>query len=972
MISCFIDRLYTVNSFPFVTSTLIKRILKHFQTLNLSTKDDNSKEIQSFTDSYDLLSSSSSTSSIFQSLNQIQISSSEQQQPSSTSSSCGDSLKNDNAKYYLPTFVDNKSEEESLIYKFIFYLLEILFTNSTLYTKRCGNSLFLHTFVVDICGFLMKNTIELISDPSFINLQLLNIIRRYQFGKELYFDSVDNIPLGTALNTIKSHTVSQLQKCLHEHNFPRLCEIIDQCDEIDSLRAIRLLIVGEILNAAVIEHLSKSKDRRARGGRNKGSVEFNNNSNKNSNSVLRLLSLNSSNVTGNDNAVALDPNKQRHSKLSRVASFKLNVPESKAKILQSKDLRRFSNHLRFAKTVCEQKIRACKRQNAQQILTPRDRRNSLVSNSSFFEDSFSFFELPINNSDLIRTFTSPNNSLDGTIYQGKNVKKRIFQFRTIMVNDICREWLKRFVGNSLFSQNVMRSSINKFKINSLLSQCCSYLIEVWENCEKIFEKVYNFYDECEQNENFNELINDVYLLTLNIVCDERFVYTFSDRFLELPSGILIQIERFLLGQLPLSMIEPSPDYFNSKNFSQMTDFDPEIIENIPGISELVKLEFEPLWMIFFELEKIIGQCLQEEIYPQFLISSEYDQMLTDLDDQTRGKSSEFDFNPSSHAEKWRTQHNLGTKITETVRRRSGQCWSAGKTSFLKVKRPVQKITIGSEMVDITKNRNILLNSLEFGLGTFVYLKALCETRLKFKIFIKHLLTKNFKISSINGGCKTISEIANILKDDVVSHHSLYEILHTLSLRLFSWLHSDFKCSPNNFEIVHISPDRRNNQRPNTWRGNTFLSSFVGNILGSLDEKQNGEYDLHFTLSMSSNLSAEVLNSLGKKAQNQILSNYDWNVECSLVMLQKWLQDILSPNLRMLSFLSRFDLLDYLCVFTTNIEGKRKNNNLIGKKTYPSNWWNNVKKYLCQHETSLQRYMRVQIKKLEKKETLQKK
>lgn len=676
------------------------------------------------------------------------------------------------------------------------------------------------------------------------------------------------------------------------------------------------------------------------------------------------------------------------SEYSKVTSkqFNFNAPfDLKFKRFKNtKNLKKLIHRLRLSNSLCEQKIEYRKRFYASLVPNPNDKINftnitfqaktDLAHLDEIIAKDVDFEDKILNNPQKQMKSTAnqkPKLSSPNSANQKNSVilvdvspteqpkQKKIFKFIKIMANEFSRDYFKTFLKKSLFQNDPThekRTPLTKFRKDVLLIDCSVYMLEFWEQLQKIFEK-FNLALMEDGNDPFKfyHTFCESFHILLAIIGDQRFFYTFSKQFLSVSNKLMGVLERFLLGDIELDSLNICHPYygldlnfdynnelFKIESFQQCT-----IDENIFN-SVLKKIDWEKYLDIFYNLERILFNCFNEEFYPQFLISNEYDQLLDEYFQQSPSEQELLMNLEVLPSEKWHhlnQQSNLKQNLHfNTIVKLS---------NFLEIK-PVNKIHLlatqtgnktenDTKLIDLYKNRNMLLNSLEFPFVYLGYVKFILLIRLKLKLLIM-VLVQQYELS-LNEKLETNQlnlDLMRLLDQDIRNLLKSISQIHRILLRTFCWLQADFSCNITNVNLNECSGQTKLSSKLNT--GETKLFSLIENLFKNSDshskntsnENKNSTFtsvnnkfssNLEFQINVSTLLFRFNYNNLkrsiplsaiiGFNNPNTIIAEansiwqHNWTKQISFNQFQQFYQQIIKPFIRINIFLESFSIRNYL-------------------------------------------------------------
>lgn len=903
ILSTFIDRLYSVNYTNFIAINVMNQVNRHFSLVNskstaspslnsaLSVPQTNvtaSSSTSSLVTSVDLEESVSSRSS------SVNLQSSKQLFEPSNSSPDKDNFFSNLAKFirndkivktsallgenlcqpsnltyhsdtiFVASHLCSQNAEHTLIRSLALFLVETLLKNTNLEDcQQLVNSMPLKTMFADCLAFCFQSIINLLSDPSFINYQIIKIIKKYIIIENLVsnekFDAQSQFTQQKTdlnLDAVSSNSVSHrsslndIRLCIGEHNFGKLYELIDQCEDTDFLNNVRFYLIGEILDAAVINYLNK-------GNRKISNKLLKSNSLVSSQAKLLEHLSDSSNMHAMaKNHVLMNSDKQSF----QYSNFNANL-NTKVKQLRSKDLNRYMNQLQYAKTICEQKLHLYKR-NAASLLESSTSCPDSPAFTNSFRESQSVLEL----SDLVKSFNESQKSNNSLMFSPlgsgsfKSKNKRIFKFNIIIANHYSREYLKNFLQNSLFNRE-SRSSLSKYHKDAFICNCATYLVEFWEAIQNIFGLVVNHYEksssklldhstetlsaiERNHDSDLAVLLSECYVILLQIVADSRFNYTFSHNFLQLPNNLLQELENLLLGDLNIIDFNQSYNDFTLESFCQ-----PVLFDEVRILNCLNKLNLPKYLNTLIVLEKIIFDCLMEEFYPQFLISSEYDQMLYGhVTIDHAHEDPRIDINAVPYSAKWTNMaHHFEL------------CHSKQTQFLMDSAKTLSKVIIDNDQVDILKNRAILLSFLEFPFFVLLCLQFICRHRLTFKVFIKNVITRNNDFNLNENHRKFYLDVGQVVNRDMVYYHDICMRLDRTVNNVFCWLHSSFQCKITDVYFKPVTNSVSSSSKSVDQRLMSLVETLYNDGTSNPSgQNSNGSAQLHFCIEISIDLSKDAV------------------------------------------------------------------------------------------------------------------
>ena len=1092
LLSAFIDRLYSANYVHFFAISFVNRIVKHVQLLNrqkantvLRGQKDDQGTFHSYISSQAAkgqpegnshltshsrtfstqtsntsISSASSTSSLSSSMSSPNLHAQQSPDRSAAETDHNSSLQVPESSQtiicHLVSHLVSVSAEHKLISRLAFFIVDILckeaLEKKSILERSNAFKLMLSKFV----SVAIVSAINRISDPAFINYQIVQLIRRRINIKDLI--PVEQQPVTADLRSLSSSfSVYDLKICLSQHNFNHLMEILDHCDDMDSLKTIRVHIIEEILDVAVIEYLNKqqqsessSASQRHLGGSSTNSKSLSPFNSKKTldgttgkSSLLQQLRNTASGTlpfpgTSRETAhqretlPATKSEADMFGALQQHFNFNANI-NSKVKVLQAKDLRRLINKLRYAKAICEQKIQVHKRHSALLIPECSEAINSsstpVLSASNAYDDTKFSFDISFN-SELVRSFRRSSVSGEpevtdggggGTKHAGSSTvifpsslkpkKKNIFKFKVIMANDFCRQYFKRFLQESLFnlqSGEFHRSSRNKFRKDILICECCVYLVDVWETIQEVFEHFYHYYHAHASVQSqraignrfadLHSLFAYCYHLVLQTVADSRFYYTFSQRFLHLPADLMKSLEAFLLGDVELSMLKRTSEDFSIEAFATRLDFiSPEDHQQLASAS-LSRIDIPQYLNVFLRLEGIIFKCLCDEFYPQFLISTEYDEMLYNC---TAAPGNSIDVNREVASSRW---CSTAFSSFDTVDQVLNKQFAAMLATHPK---PIHKIQLEGDQVDIVKNRSILLNCLEFPFFCLTSMQFIVQQRLSLKLYMKNFISQICSSNSTEVAPLFV-EVAQVLSRDIVYYNDIYSHLHSMICSAYCFLHSHFTCNISDVQVHPIA------QRPSSSLENKIIT-FVENIFSSSSSSSSvensnssttalsssnanstgfsgggGQLEQNYRLTFSINSTAITspgCDHLHAFVRSQLTANFNntWSTVHSFDGLIELFSKWMTPNLRMMAYLSHTGLFDFVhclgrmmeprhhlkkAVLPTSIKYYDRSKSIFSEleETDKQAYWEKLMKKLANDQIAVKRLFRQEVRdkvKLEK-------
>ncbi|KAJ6215735.1 hypothetical protein RDWZM_010235 [Blomia tropicalis] len=779
-----------------------------------------------------------------------------------------------------------------------------------------GSSRTLKLLLTDLLSTSIRLLINLITDPVFVDMQLIKMVER-KADLNIKHDSQQLDHMNReSISPNNELSIIDLKQCLAEHNFNRLMEILDQCDDIDQLKTIRLNIIGEILDAAVIEYLMKQQQQQSRPDVDE------NGSNSSRTTSASLPSSSSTSTIFQQIRSFTNPSMEHNNKIrskwndlkNGSASFNAKiVGTTKYRSLKAKDIRRLISKLRYAKTICEQKISIQRRHDASLLIvtSPTGTPNTVnQSRNSSVDDWHYSFDLSFN-SDLVGSFGA------NEIPQQQQLrKKNIFKFESIMANEYGRTYFKRFLTQSLFNHGEQRTSRNKFRKDILISECCSYLVDVWQMTQSIFEM---YLKSDDQHCNGIDLHTRCYLLAARTISDSRFYYTFSSRFLQLPIELLRSLESFLLGDLNINsvMAHCNIEQLVPKWMMNTTEpFDENCTQSQTESQCLSSIYYVDYLDMFHQLERIIYKCLCDQFYPQFLISNEYDQMLTNY--------SLINTERRLYTTQW---------YEDDERRRRQQ----GRRTFDST-RPIQRIIIHNETIDIVKNRTMLLNCLHFPLFYLLSTITIVQCRLALKIHLKRTITNHHANNGQHQQHQTMVplfvDLIQLLNHDIIYYHDAYASLHSILTAAYCWLRSDFNCT--------VCDLRFGTERLDGTPSTSSSSSSIEMVTFRLNvDAQTIGLNQH-----SSSIRSELCSTFATK----------WTIaNCSLQTIFSNYRYGMMDNLRMMTYLTRYNIVHFVHCLGDCMEStiKRSHDGTNNRLSY----WNKLIKHLAQDQLAIKKAIR---------------
>lgn len=906
------------------------------------------------------------------------------------------------------------SAEHKLISRLAFFIVDIILKEALEKKSILEKSTVFKLMLSKFFSVAIVSSINRVSDPTFINYQIVQLIRKRINLKDLI--PVEETNVADLRSLSSNFSVYDLKMCLSEHNFNRLMEILDHCDDIDSLKTIRLHIIEEILDVAVIEYLNKQQNETQRhyGSSTSSKNIFNKKktfdataSSRNNTAKSSLFQQLRNTASGTlpfpgTSKDALVPTKEEaipneadmFGALQQHFNFNANI-NSKVKVLQAKDLRRLINKLRYAKAICEQKIQVHKRHSALLIPEFSSKEQTESPSASFYEDSKFSFDISFN-SELVRSFRRSSVGEADSLTEASSVfpnlkpkKKNIFKFKVIMANDFCRQYFKRFLQDSLFnlqSGEFHRSSRNKFRKDILICECCVYLVEVWETIQEMFDHFYHYYHaktsvqsqrQSRQFADLHSLFAYCYHLVLQTVSDSRFYYTFSQRFLHLPNDVMKSLEAFLLGDVELAMLKRSFEDFSIENFATRLDFSPEDHQQMAN-SSLSRIDIPQYLNVFLLLENIIFKCLCDEFYPQFLISSEYDEMLFN------SASNSIDVNREVASNRWcSTMFTNFDTVDQVLNKQFATMLSSNPKA-------IHKIQLDGDQVDIVKNRSILLNCLEFPFFCLTSMQFIVQQRLSLKMYMKNFIS-HICSSNTNDVPPLFMEVAQVLSRDIVYYNDIYSHLHSMICSTYSFLHSHFTCNISDVQVhpIQRGPSSSLESRIITFVENIFFSDNPSPSSASTSSHQSsssssGQVEQNYRLTFRVNSTAITspgCDHLHAFIRTQLASNFNntWSTLHSfdgfLELFSKWM----TPNLRMMAYLNHAGLLDFVHSLGKMLEPKdpllmkHYDTNSVGsifremEETERQMYWEKLVRKLANDQIAIKRLFRQEVRDKQKVE-----
>lgn len=863
----------------------MNRLLKHFELLHNSTKRlrkdtrfssattiDSLSSSNSYTSSLDLPNYETITSVIDQSKF---YSTNDLQQASAQSSPTWN--RKSIAIFALASHLKDEESEWQLLSNLSQFLIDVLYKSASLEKPKSENEIngiLLKRTISSIITSLSQMLINQISNPTFINYQLVTLIKKYLINTRSYMRTLIDGSGGQAHNTMMAYllnpakvlqstdyvSLNEMKLCLNNNEFEKLHDMLDRCSDLECLKHFRLYTIGEMLDVAVINYWSKQEKQ-------------------------SKFYVNGSNVASIDD---------RFPFLKKHFNFNANI-NSKVKRLKQKNLRRQLTHLRSVKTICERQISILGRNSAAPVTTDR--------NSN--DESLFSFDISLE-SDFVKSFNEKTflQFSPDPIRKVAKQPKRIFKFETIMCNNSLRPYLKLFLERSLFNTD-LRCDRNKFRKDIQISECAVYLIEIWE-C--IHFNLATFQQPIDVN--ISTIIPCFYSILVKF-SDSRFYYTFSDRFLQLDNSLLKSLERFLICDIDLAAFAKHSQLFKVNELFESIDFSDTRNESNQKLfadflcSIDAQIYLDPL----IQLEKSIYNCLNEEFYPQFLISLEYDEMLRTL----KPKSMEID---CPRIPNW-FDDKFVAKLHESNH-----------------EKPISKVCLEDEhLIDIEKNRTFLLNSYEFSYFSLASIYRIVEFRLVLKVCIKQNTEKLAIEDRWTSGL--YEEIVQILSGDIEEYRQLYAHLRQLVISGFSWMYANFQS-----EVIGIHmapnldpPDSPTKEKPKS--GEKKLFAFVENIIPFNETSSTMKLDFEFrtTASLCVNRLQNLAAQLSAEQMEMICITRSWQTTRSLDDLVEYFNHHLLPIGRMLIYLSEHQVDAYFDVIRCLLERSQRShtkNESIGK------------------------------------------
>ncbi|KAH9425817.1 sorting nexin 25 [Dermatophagoides pteronyssinus] len=883
------------------------------------------------------------------------------------------------------------------------------------------NSQTIRSFLNEIFAKILYDTIDLITQPKIINYQIVKILKQYFILKDLLFFDNNSIQKSSNTNNLKQSTnetddsiscsdsydddddddgdgggeyfghkknvfiLNEAKQCILANDFERLYELIDQCNNIKLLKHIRLKLIAEILDAAVVSHL----DRR--------------------------------NVAGLDDQGF--PQRRQHSTVNTrqlspdcVESFTFNgqINLKFKKFKQEKNIKRLITQLRFAKTLCEQKIQIRKRTLAELLPMTIDDNNHNNSSSSFVdveimnqdEESTSPSPVKVTKSKLIRRYSYDDLSFQSDLVRSISLddsmivphksydddnrsignhhhhhsdnqfqrpkQKKIFKFHQIMANKISRDYFKTFLQRSLLQTDpatTKRSSLMKFRKDVLLVDCTVYMLEFWENLQTVFQNfqhLNNSNDDDDDDDRQTTILyrsfEDSFKKIFAMITDQRFFYTFSRQFLSISTDLMLSLERFLLGNIEIEALNISIEHFDLynnddremflRNYNDLRGQD----DMSSAFYVLKRIDWCQYLDVFVRLERILFDCFHQEFYPQFLISQEYDQMLTQYFQQRKSSSSIIDLDEKLSSEQWCSK-NLSKSTNKNKLDRLKQALRMRPIGKILLTTPVvnnRTEKIEKKLIDLPKNRRMLFNSIEFPFSYLSTVKLLLIIRLRLKCWIRNIIMTDCSIQSSSN--QIYHDLPVIISDDIDQLSRSINRLHRILTRAFCWLNADFSCVITDCRFRDDFAQILQSSTANT--AESKIMAFVENLFvtqnqqqqqrkssttnqlnqgGSSNPNSNFLFQMNVTALLSrfqyhhhdDNQSRKLLPTI---VRNDLMSNwsYQWSIELKLEQLQRFYAQSIRPFLRFILFLGRYNLRNYLSTVTDQLQHRQQDDGKILK------------------------------------------